>query len=95
MLKSGLHNQQTVRGSTTQDAKSSDKLNFLSLGPNPTVLETMDTTAYPYCYTCKRFKFKAVYDIWMTADLDTTPERRINALLSALKNKVALHHRDG
>lgn len=37
-------------GSTFNDANLSDPLAFLNLAPNPTVRDTMDTTAYPYCY---------------------------------------------
>jgi len=40
----------TKRGTTVNNAKLSDPLTYLNLGPNPTVRDTMDTTAYPYCY---------------------------------------------
>jgi len=41
-----------VRGDQTEDASIYDELPFLGLGGrNPTVLQVMDTTAYPYCYT--------------------------------------------
>ncbi|KAH9464917.1 hypothetical protein Pst134EB_004417 [Puccinia striiformis f. sp. tritici] len=41
-----------VRGDETEDASLDDTMPFLGLGGrDPTVLQAMDTTAYPYCYT--------------------------------------------
>ncbi|KAA1073331.1 hypothetical protein PGT21_008706 [Puccinia graminis f. sp. tritici] len=39
-----------TRGSTRNDAKPTDVLKFLGLGPDVRVQDTMDTTAAPYCY---------------------------------------------
>ncbi|WAQ93319.1 hypothetical protein PtA15_18A379 [Puccinia triticina] len=39
-----------TRGSTRNDAKLTDNLKFLGLGPDVRVQDTMDTYAAPYCY---------------------------------------------
>ncbi|KNF06141.1 hypothetical protein PSTG_00650 [Puccinia striiformis f. sp. tritici PST-78] len=39
-----------TRGSTRNDAKLTDNLKFLGLGPDVRVQDTMDTLAAPYCY---------------------------------------------
>lgn len=40
-----------IRGSNAKNAKSSDPLSFLGMGQDPTVRDTLNTAAYPYCYT--------------------------------------------
>ncbi|KAH9810616.1 hypothetical protein DFH28DRAFT_1132019 [Melampsora americana] len=52
----------TKGGSTINNAKLSDPLTYLNLGPNPTVRDTMDHTAYPYCYDCKIYPLKDSHD---------------------------------
>ncbi|PLW21712.1 hypothetical protein PCASD_12905 [Puccinia coronata f. sp. avenae] len=43
---------ENVRGDQTEDASLNDRMPFLGLGGrDPTVLQAMDTTAFPYCYT--------------------------------------------
>lgn len=49
--------KQSVRGSDTNDARITDILSFVGFGKDPTVLQTMNTQQYPYCYRCKEFRF--------------------------------------
>ncbi|CAH7686077.1 hypothetical protein BY996DRAFT_4575143 [Phakopsora pachyrhizi] len=42
-----------VQGSSSNDAKITDTMNFLGLGADITVEQAMDSSAAPYCYVCE------------------------------------------